>query len=437
MTHAPNRSSSITSSSTRVATRARSVPRCRGTSPGLRAGRIVGDPHRRRTRDGAAHRVRPRDRRRARRVRRGRSGRRGRRLDVGGRAASRASTTSTKPFAFALVRPDGADVPMVHVVDVASADEMSVGHAGDAALGAPSGSGTSPTSRRGCRWPTASSRPRRTPSRRRRAGHRHHRADPARVRDQRRARAEQVPARHRRGQAHRPEGGRLRQGVPAAARLGPDAAARRPRSRSRSRQSGTVTTFCVTNIPGLSESAPEVPYVCRADPARRRQHAVPRSRSRASPSTRSAWACGCRRSGTRTCGPTPRCLKWFEPNGEPDAAYESYREYAMSESDERRRRRRVRAGDRRDRTVSATRSSSSSRWCRRRCARSRHRPPRHRVHDLRVVRLPERWAVHVRAGTRRRRRVAAGARRATSRWTRPGRCTRRGSRSRPARSTAR
>ncbi len=33
----------------------------------------------------------------------------------------------TKPFAFALVRPDGADVPMVHVVDVASPDEMSVG----------------------------------------------------------------------------------------------------------------------------------------------------------------------------------------------------------------------------------------------------------------------------------------------------------------------
>ena len=125
--------------------------------------------------------------------------------------------------------------------------------------------------------------------------------------------------RHRRGQAHRPEGGRLRQGVPAAARLGPDDAARRPRSRSRSSQSGTVTTFCVTNIPGLSESAPEVPYVSRADPARRRRHAVPRSRSRASPSTRCAWACGCRRSGTRTCGPTPRYLKWFEPNGEPDA----------------------------------------------------------------------------------------------------------------------
>ena len=33
----------------------------------------------------------------------------------------------TKPFAFALVRPDGADIPMVHVVDVASADEMAVG----------------------------------------------------------------------------------------------------------------------------------------------------------------------------------------------------------------------------------------------------------------------------------------------------------------------
>jgi uncharacterized OB-fold protein len=32
-----------------------------------------------------------------------------------------------KPFAFALVCPDGADVPMVHVVDVAGPDEMSVG----------------------------------------------------------------------------------------------------------------------------------------------------------------------------------------------------------------------------------------------------------------------------------------------------------------------
>ena len=32
-----------------------------------------------------------------------------------------------KPFAFALVRPDGADVPMVHVVDVGGPDAMSVG----------------------------------------------------------------------------------------------------------------------------------------------------------------------------------------------------------------------------------------------------------------------------------------------------------------------
>ncbi len=26
--------------------------------------------------------------------------------------------------------------------------------------------------------------------------------------------------------------------------------------------------------------------------------------------------------------PDARCLKWFEPNGEPDAAYETFREYA-------------------------------------------------------------------------------------------------------------
>ena len=25
--------------------------------------------------------------------------------------------------------------------------------------------------------------------------------------------------------------------------------------------------------------------------------------------------------------PDARCLKWFEPNGEPDASFESYRDY--------------------------------------------------------------------------------------------------------------
>ena len=45
----------------------------------------------------------------------------------------RASTTSAKPFAFALVRPDGADTAMVHVVD-APQDAICGRHAGAAPL---------------------------------------------------------------------------------------------------------------------------------------------------------------------------------------------------------------------------------------------------------------------------------------------------------------
>ena len=39
-----------------------------------------------------------------------------------------------RPFAFALVKPDGADTAMVHAVDAGSIDKMSTGHARAAAL---------------------------------------------------------------------------------------------------------------------------------------------------------------------------------------------------------------------------------------------------------------------------------------------------------------
>ena len=68
---------------------------------------------------------------------------------------------------------------------------------------------------------------------------------------------------------------------------------------------------------------------------------------------------------------------------------------------------------------------------------TRHGSPRHRLHDLRVVRLPEGGPFTFVQGLDARRRLAAGRARATSRWTARGRSTRRGSRSRPARSTAR
>ena len=110
MTHRPNRSSNITSSSTRVATPGRSGPALSRYFTGLRAGRIVGV----RTADGRVM-VPPTEY----------DPITGAALDeyveVGpGRRRSTAWTWVaepvagkhhlTKPFAFALVRPDGADV---------------------------------------------------------------------------------------------------------------------------------------------------------------------------------------------------------------------------------------------------------------------------------------------------------------------------------------
>ena len=67
--------------------------------------------------------------------------------------------------------------------------------------------------------------------------------------------------------------------------------------------------------------------------ARRSSSTGPTSRSwgssRRSPPTRSAWACGSRRSGSTRpdLGPSLASVKYFRPNGEPDADYETYKEY--------------------------------------------------------------------------------------------------------------
>jgi uncharacterized OB-fold protein len=89
---------------------------------------------------------------------------------------------------------------------------------------------------------------------------------------------------------------------------------------------GTISTYCVVNIPGLSELAPPVPYVSaqivldganntffglirgvEADAVRMgmRVHAI--------------WA--------DELKPDHTSIKWWEPTGEPDADYETYREY--------------------------------------------------------------------------------------------------------------
>ncbi len=92
-------------------------------------------------------------------------------------------------------------------------------------------------------------------------------------------------------------------------------------------QDGTVTTFCVVNIPGLSDLAPPVPYVCAqilldgADtPWFGLVQGLDADDVRMGLRVRAVW--------DDDPAPDARSIKWFEPNGEPDAPYESYKDYA-------------------------------------------------------------------------------------------------------------
>ena len=80
-------------------------------------------------RPGAAHGVGPRHRGRTRpRVRRGRPGRHRRIVDLGARPVEQHPLRH--PFAFALIRLDGASTPLLHAVDAGSPDEDDRGAAG-------------------------------------------------------------------------------------------------------------------------------------------------------------------------------------------------------------------------------------------------------------------------------------------------------------------
>ena len=71
------------------------------------------------------------------------------------------------------------------------------------------------------------------------------------------------------------------------------------------------------------------PLHLRPDPPRRGQHRLHGPHPGDPDRPRSAWACGWRRCGwTRTeLGPTMASVKYFRPTGEPDAAYETFKEY--------------------------------------------------------------------------------------------------------------
>ncbi len=90
---------------------------------------------------------------------------------------------------------------------------------------------------------------------------------------------------------------------------------------------GTVTTYCVVNVPGLSETSPEIPYVCAQilldganTPWFGLIQGLAADEVRMGLRVKAIWA--------DVLVANAASVKWFEPNGEPDAPYESYREYA-------------------------------------------------------------------------------------------------------------
>ncbi|MBM3675997.1 MAG: DNA-binding protein [Actinobacteria bacterium] len=92
-------------------------------------------------------------------------------------------------------------------------------------------------------------------------------------------------------------------------------------------QKGTVTTYCVVNIPGLSENAPEIPYVCAQilldgsnTPWFGLVHGVAPDDVRMGMRVGAVWV--------DDPGPNAGSIKWFEPTGAPDAPYEEYKDYA-------------------------------------------------------------------------------------------------------------
>ena len=92
-------------------------------------------------------------------------------------------------------------------------------------------------------------------------------------------------------------------------------------------ETGTVTTFCVVNI-AFSDRAPEVPYVCGqvlldgADTALLALVAgIKAEECRMGLRVKAVWM---PRDEWKYSSEN---IKWFEPTGEPDADYDTYKEY--------------------------------------------------------------------------------------------------------------
>ena len=90
---------------------------------------------------------------------------------------------------------------------------------------------------------------------------------------------------------------------------------------------GTVTTYCVVNVPFQGQSI-EIPYICAQillDGAGLAFmgliQEVPADQVRMGMRVEAVWV------PPEELGQTMASVKYFRPNGEPDAVYESYAEY--------------------------------------------------------------------------------------------------------------
>ena len=232
-----------------------------------------------------------------------------------------------RPFAFALIRPDGADTSMLHAVDCGSPDAIVVGSrvaprwraersgsVNDIEAWVPLGDGEEPDPAP-LRVPEQDEQP--------------VTGIVSPVRLEYEINAGEATARYLLGLAQgKIIGGRAPSSdyVYAASR-GTDPMTGEPTSiEVEVHDTGVVTTFCVVNIPGLSELAPEIPYASAQillDGADNTFfgliRGVPVDEIRMGMRVKARWA--------DELKPDHTSILWWEPTGEPDADYETYKGY--------------------------------------------------------------------------------------------------------------
>jgi uncharacterized protein len=233
----------------------------------------------------------------------------------------------TKPFAFALIRPDGADTALLHMVDCGSADAIRVGlrvaprwraertgHITDIEAWVPLGDGEEPEPP-ALHVPAEDEQP------------------VTGIVSDMRLEYELVAglstARYLEGLG---EGKILGGKAPSsddvyAASRGTDPINGELTSIEVEVQDrGVITTFCVVNIPGLSELAPEIPYVSAQillDGANNMMFGLIRGAEvddvHMGMRVKAKWA--------DELKPDHTSILWWEPTGEPDENYDRYKDY--------------------------------------------------------------------------------------------------------------